>query len=250
MKKELVIATFNDEVSWTEKIDSVDRITIYNKGSREIRGSIRLPNIGREAHSFAYHIAENYDSLADHVIFLQGFPFDHAPQINAGNIAAAIANHQYKDCREPAFNGRTADSSSLIEDATGLSKRTYERYFEEVPEKIHFSPGAQWIVPAKDIRSKSRRFYMDLFVQLSTPRINPEDGIVNPWNMEGLWNYIFDPEVKEKQIYGDFDPENESPYYRIAHDPKMKYDFVKSTFIDGQRQETIWDTYVKFQQQK
>ena len=36
---------------------------------------IKLPNIGRESHTYLYHIVNNYNQLADRVLFLQGDPF-------------------------------------------------------------------------------------------------------------------------------------------------------------------------------
>ena len=63
---EIVIARYNEDLSWLNKIDKNIKITIYNKGNNNINFPfIQLPNIGRESHTYLYHIINNYDNLAD-----------------------------------------------------------------------------------------------------------------------------------------------------------------------------------------
>jgi hypothetical protein len=70
----LVVSRFREEVSWAEAFGTY---TIYNKGRDDLparvrSNSIRLPNVGREAHTYIHHIVENYDKLEDIIIFSQG----------------------------------------------------------------------------------------------------------------------------------------------------------------------------------
>lgn len=52
------------------KEDSVDLALIRNAtGASEVS---RLPNVGREGHTYLHHIVDNWDSLAAHTIFIQG----------------------------------------------------------------------------------------------------------------------------------------------------------------------------------
>jgi len=79
MNIELVIARYNEDISWLNKIKN-KKITIYNKGKDDInKESIKLPNIGRESHTYLTHIIRNYNNLADITIFSQGDPFFHSP---------------------------------------------------------------------------------------------------------------------------------------------------------------------------
>ena len=79
MVVELVIARYNEDISWLSKVKNI-KITIYNKGEDNInKKSIKLPNIGRESHTYLTHIIDNYDNLADITIFSQGDPFFHSP---------------------------------------------------------------------------------------------------------------------------------------------------------------------------
>jgi len=75
----LVVARFGENLDW---VDAFDNYTIYNKGNDDLKeshrtNSLRLPNVGREAHSYIHHIIENYDSLEDILIFCQGTYLPH-----------------------------------------------------------------------------------------------------------------------------------------------------------------------------
>jgi hypothetical protein len=82
MKTEIVVARYNENLDWLKKIKkSKDlKITVYNKGKDDIDvPCIKLPNIGRESHTYLYHIINNYDKLADQTIFCQGDSIFHSP---------------------------------------------------------------------------------------------------------------------------------------------------------------------------
>jgi len=82
MKTEIVVARYNENLDWLKKIKkSKDiKITVYNKGPDDIDVPfIQLPNVGRESHTYLYHIINNYDNLADQTIFCQGDSIFHSP---------------------------------------------------------------------------------------------------------------------------------------------------------------------------
>ena len=76
MNTQMVIARYNEDVSWLKNYENV---IIYNKGEKiqSKHQVFELPNIGREAHTILYHIFSNYEDLADNTVFLPGNPFDH-----------------------------------------------------------------------------------------------------------------------------------------------------------------------------
>lgn len=81
-KINLIIARYNENLYWIENIPKNLNINIiiYNKGEDNIHyPSIKLKNVGRESHTYLYHIIENYNNLADITIFSQGDPFTHNP---------------------------------------------------------------------------------------------------------------------------------------------------------------------------
>lgn len=67
----MVVARYNEDVSWAKKYNSV----IYNKGS-DLPDSIKLDNVGREAHTYLRHIITNYHDLEETIVFVQGDPFE------------------------------------------------------------------------------------------------------------------------------------------------------------------------------
>jgi len=77
---QIVVSRFNENVDWLNQSPfNTSRHLIYNKGPRGVPCSsaqecsiVKLPNVGREGHTYLYHIIENYDRLADFTIFLPG----------------------------------------------------------------------------------------------------------------------------------------------------------------------------------
>lgn len=73
MPFEIVVAHYNEDLGWLKHVS--DEATIYSKGDSPAKGferTSRLPNVGREGHTFLFHIVSRYDTLADTTLFLQG----------------------------------------------------------------------------------------------------------------------------------------------------------------------------------
>ena len=75
----IVVARYNEDIKWLDEFNNFN-VHLYNKGDDNLENSTKLPNIGREAHTYLTHIVENYDNLDDVIIFTQGNP-DHASNI-------------------------------------------------------------------------------------------------------------------------------------------------------------------------
>ena len=74
---EIVIARWNEDISWSDMYKSVR--TVYDKSSEaenlpaSTSGKIvKLPNLGRESYTYLWHIVNNYDKLAKVTAFTQG----------------------------------------------------------------------------------------------------------------------------------------------------------------------------------
>lgn len=70
----LIVARYNESLDW---VNVFDKFQIYNKGEKNLspfhqKNAIQLPNVGREAHTYLYHIINNYHNLEDILIFCQG----------------------------------------------------------------------------------------------------------------------------------------------------------------------------------
>ena len=79
----IVVARYNEDIKWLDEFNNFN-VHLYNKGDDNLENSTKLPNIGREAHTYLTHIVENYDNLDDVIIFTQGNP-DHASNIKEFN---------------------------------------------------------------------------------------------------------------------------------------------------------------------
>ena len=90
MKIRLVVAKYREDLTWLNQIvnHGLD-VIIYDKSDISLNKSndyvkvsdnyFKLPNIGREAHTYIKHIVENYDDLYDVEVFSQGGVYDHVP---------------------------------------------------------------------------------------------------------------------------------------------------------------------------
>jgi len=133
----LVVARFREDVEW---VDAFENYTIYNKGrddlaSRHRANSVRLINVGREAHSYIHHIVENYDRLEDIIVFSQGNYRDHVA------------------CDPAEFRRRVLDLGELGFSAnigrmgfTGTNARNFflHEYRGPLRPKDHYDLGGWW----------------------------------------------------------------------------------------------------------
>jgi len=88
----IVVARFNEDLTWLANSDIAKYCVIYNKGKAidnemhtKFRDVFDIPNVGREAHTYLYHILSLYDFFKEkgktdavHV-FIQGCISDHIP---------------------------------------------------------------------------------------------------------------------------------------------------------------------------
>ena len=69
---EIVIASYGEDITWLTEFRKFT--TIYEKkqsNSNSTFHRVILPNVGRESHSYIYHIVNNYHNLANVTVFLQ-----------------------------------------------------------------------------------------------------------------------------------------------------------------------------------
>lgn len=73
----IVISRYNEDLHWLkeEPFNKYKQI-VYEKGEKTIPSSIVLANVGRESHTYLYHIIQNYHKLPDILIFLPGSAMD------------------------------------------------------------------------------------------------------------------------------------------------------------------------------
>lgn len=75
-----VLARFNEENHrWKELIERRNKynVIVFDKGEDTLPDSIKLPNVGREGHTYLKYIIDNYDNLPKEILFSQYNPLDH-----------------------------------------------------------------------------------------------------------------------------------------------------------------------------
>lgn len=165
---ELVVARYNEDVAWLKRVPKDFRITVYDKGDGS-SGGIPLANEGREAHTYLHHLAERYDSLADVTVFVQGHPFDHAPDLHKQLKAYAVGTDSVADFYWLGFLADTDDprgkrlfvpwSKNPERHELHLDEFHRELFGEAGPDAYRFFVGAQFAVTGATAQRRPREFY-------------------------------------------------------------------------------------------
>jgi hypothetical protein len=189
----LVIARYNEDISWSDKFD-VDKF-IYNKGDSDIDNSIKLENIGLEPHTFLYHIINNYENLSDYTFFLQGCPHDHCQGIE--NKINEYINGNVK-------HFELLGDIEGVENIYGWDFVTpcYRSCFGKEPDahNFFFRHGGQFVVSKEKILinnlEKYKHFYNIFYLNPSDPLYAPLGGnkapdFGLPHFFERFWGFTF-----------------------------------------------------------
>lgn len=181
---ELVVARYDEDLSW---LPPGVKCTVYNKGTVAVPGAVALPNVGREAHTYAHHIATHYDALSDVVVFTQGRWADHVP---AEHMEAMLRGHarawdvrwldQTWDETIMGSEGWTPEDNytrTRMQPAGMTLGAFYTRYIDpRLPprESVMWWPGAIFSARRSQIHSRPRAAYAALAAVLAAGGPNPE----------------------------------------------------------------------------
>ena len=201
----IIIARYNEDISWTEEL-TVPFI-IYNKGFDEIPNSIRLVNNpAKEADTYLYHIIINYDTLEGDLYFLQGNPFDHMKHSIVGLESDGIntGKSNKKNILNFLNNFTVLEEfmhlGPIYESYTSGSKDGIQLFIDNlfiVPQVLknnyyYYTQGAQFVVSAKRIKEKPLQFYINLYHYAN----NAKPIGIGANIMERLWMYIFSSKTR------------------------------------------------------
>lgn len=216
---EIVTSRFNEDLTWTNQLPfSKYPVVVYNKGNNynysvnNLKKEIKLMNVGRESHSYLYHIINNYNDLADITVFLPGSVNTNV--YNKWKRANILMNElqkhddslfigaKHKNVREDLYSFKmdkydsTNPNNKLVNPETKLEAsrirpygKWYEHHFDGVDiEYVSYS--GIFAVSREDILKKSKRYYENLIEELSRSS-NPEVGHY----FERSWVAIFYPTI-------------------------------------------------------
>ena len=214
MKWDIVIARYREDISWIRKpeFDCFNKF-VYNKGPPDDFGDdtkvFNIPNVGRECHTFLYHIVENYDSIADLTVFVPGSCMDELKVTSTKMLLSRV--HESGDTVLPG-KWYSPDVVSVLRNFKIASwSGTNDKNRENLPQKkcraSLVSPFGSWFknhfgnvqinvvcfnsmfaVSKSHVRQKPSSHY-SLLLNCLNDHSNPEDGHF----MERSWQAVFYP---------------------------------------------------------
>jgi hypothetical protein len=174
----IIISRYHENVDWTKNFPNVK---IFNKGE-SLDGDfnqIYLDNVGREGHTYYKYIYDNYETLEDYTIFLQGNPFDRSPSI-------IDKLNYYINKKELDIDFEYLSNEIFPCDLSGCSwhgnlplQDVYEKLFNErkMEMSFEFGAGAQFIVSKSRILKRPKEFYLKI-VEMLQNEVSPIEGYV------------------------------------------------------------------------
>ncbi|XP_033639675.1 uncharacterized protein LOC117300094 [Asterias rubens] len=204
MEYEFVIAHYDENLDWLKPVASFTHV--YDKshfpGSKpsfSVKDWQELPNVGREGHTYLYHIINNYENLANVTVFLQGKIDNHGrsktcyptptkflEKARSGVPCILIGKHT--NWGRIAFDGKWK-----AEYARGTMRHTngtFGQFFRELfgrapPQFIEHCWSACFSATRKCLQKYPKAFYQKM-ISYVDDHPNPEEGHY----IERLWRFI------------------------------------------------------------
>lgn len=192
----LVVSRYNEDLEWTREFPVK---IIYNKGDRRTipddlqKFVVDLPNIGREAHTYLYHIIKNYDALDETTIFCQGRYEDHV-KLSPSEFRETFTNIQgFSKNYVPIYaswgrhyNFNIKDWGKPLGHPELLYGPWYEKIFGEYDSSLYLYVAAIFSVNKSHILNRTKEFYESLLKELEY-----HDSPQEAHFMERSWIQIF-----------------------------------------------------------
>lgn len=209
-KNHIVVARYNEDLSWLKDISRGDtQIFIYNKGQKiEIDfgpgvSVIEMENIGRESQTYFYHIVNFFDSLPERIIFTQAHPDDHVSEDFKSKIYRFLDSEfefEYfsKNVLEMKITEDGVEESGNLNGSFWRNRHSLNSCCVTVPKKIIpelssrkwiFGTGAIFGVSKNSINKNLKEFYIQCLeiLEKSSDVTNPPEGHA----FERSWYLIF-----------------------------------------------------------
>ncbi|XP_078383341.1 uncharacterized protein LOC144665929 [Oculina patagonica] len=204
---EFVIAHYNENLDWITPIAS--HAHVYHKGNDlhppplQLYAWERLPNVGRESHTYLYHIIRNYDKLPETTIFLQADnshwqcrfftqpPMDYVYDIKSMTSLKITCNKPVRFAPWGGIRYLPKWREMLRSGEIRCANLTLRDFFKELfgvppPRFVYFCPSGCFAATRDMIKKHPKSFYIKALSFLDDHR-NPEEGHY----FERLWSAIF-----------------------------------------------------------
>jgi len=201
---DIVVARYNEPLTWLDYLTPEQKahIKVYNKGPDDLPCPVteKLPNVGREGHTYLWYIIQNYERLPDYLIFIQANPFDHfnfkakdmsdvvsdwLREIKWYGITEGISSDKYQhdishESRFKYYKGNLHPSSKNLGE-------WMDEFIEPgvcPPKRMHAC--GCFGVSSNLIKTRPVEYYKRILDELAVDN-NPESGHY----LERSWHYIF-----------------------------------------------------------
>ena len=212
---EIVLAYYNENIDWinTPPYNKYS-VICYNKGTNKnikinnLKSMVYLQNIGRESHTYLYHIIQNYEKLSNITIFVMGSMSDTTYKKNEKlkllfenltDDSSVFICQTYNNVKKDLYTFTIENYTS-----TNSENHTKNNYNLLIPSEIrpfgkwldsnfkdiditHVSYNSIFALNKKHILQHSKEYYIQLINQLNSP--NPEVGHY----FERSWEAVFFP---------------------------------------------------------
>ena len=166
---------------------------------------VKLPNVGREGHTYLHHIVNEYNNLADRTLFLQGNPYGryvYSPLRRYKHISQSNCHNIIAKCTKTSFTYEDNSINIMPWELTPFSNMIYGNYgfieFSEIflmrkypQDPSYYDPllapyEAEFAVDKEKILRHDALFYRRILSTLEN--IQPVEGHF----VEKLWDVMFD----------------------------------------------------------
>ncbi|CAL8581084.1 hypothetical protein XPA_006787 [Xanthoria parietina] len=211
---EIVVSHYNEDLTWLKEHSA--ECCVYSKGGEKNTPGLPftftpLPNIGREGHTFLYHIVNHYENLAEVTLFVQGRIDDHVDMTLAEMKAKArttaagqVTTYPFRELelfehwegipwdKYPCWKRWSSMATQKMPETPGVLFQKYISESDRLPVAIGFAPGAIFAVKKETIMIHSLAFDERLLQKMflgEMAHVNPETGHY----MERFWLALFNP---------------------------------------------------------
>ena len=186
--KEIVIASYKEPMEWVTEIPSDWKVTVYNtcetpRAFPKGITPIALPNVGREAGQWVFHLYDRYQSLADFTMFCQADKLHVPAAIDAilkGDLPTRPFSYLGVELERFHYPHPMFEPHRLLLQRVWLD--------EPIPEVIPFMVGAQFYVTKKTVENRPREHYKRL---LDTIREQYPPMQSSAHLLEACWGCVF-----------------------------------------------------------
>jgi hypothetical protein len=180
---EIVVARYNEDLGWLNRLPQGWGAIVYDKSeTMPTTLSRRLPNVGREAHTFAEHICREYDRLTDITVFSQGDPFFHCGQDFLDKLNWIPDGAEFVD-----LGNLLAESDHLgYPHHPGLPVgEIFRKIFpgRDCPPRLDFGCGAFFAASRATIQRYPLEWWQQVRDVCASERMAP-------WVLERMWPYL------------------------------------------------------------